>query len=149
MEIVSLSKNLGRVEVRPTVVEPDVPVHQPVRTRIAAYLAARGEATFNELKKAIEITDGNLEAHMKKLIGAGFIDVSQKPGKEARVSCAGGRSNGATTWAARRSSLPSGALSLGSWQRTLRPTRRRSKVEQRVPARGGRALACSGGHARI
>ena len=47
--------------------------HQPIRTRMAAFLAGRGEATFNELKKAIGITDGNLDAHMKKLTGAGYV----------------------------------------------------------------------------
>ncbi len=55
-------------------------LHQPVRTRIAAYLAARGEATFNELKKAIGITDGNLEAHMKKLVGAGYVSARRETG---------------------------------------------------------------------
>ncbi len=55
-------------------------LHQPVRTRIAAYLAARGEATFNELKKAIGITDGNLEAHMKKLVGAGYVETRKETG---------------------------------------------------------------------
>lgn len=55
-------------------------LHQPVRTRITAYLAARGESTFNELKKAITVTDGNLEAHMKKLVGAGYIDTRRETG---------------------------------------------------------------------
>jgi predicted ArsR family transcriptional regulator len=49
-------------------------LHQPVRTRIVAYLAARGEATFNELKKALDITDGNLDSHMKKLVNADYIE---------------------------------------------------------------------------
>lgn len=48
-------------------------LHQPVRTRIAAYLAARGSATFTELKKELDVTDGNLEAHMKKLTAAKYI----------------------------------------------------------------------------
>jgi predicted ArsR family transcriptional regulator len=55
-------------------------LHQPVRTRIAAYLAARGESTFSELKKAIGITDGNLEAHMKKLVGAGYVEARRETG---------------------------------------------------------------------
>jgi predicted ArsR family transcriptional regulator len=48
-------------------------LHQPVRTRLAAYVAARGEATFNELKQALEATDGNLEGHVKKLVAAGYL----------------------------------------------------------------------------
>lgn len=55
-------------------------LHQPVRTRIVAYLAARGETTFNELKRAVEITDGNLDAHMKKLLGAGYVDARRETG---------------------------------------------------------------------
>ncbi len=62
---------------RPTL---DSILHQPVRTRIAAYLAARGETTFNELKRVIEITDGNLEAHMKKLVGAGYVEARRETG---------------------------------------------------------------------
>lgn len=53
-------------------------LHQPIRTRIAAYLTARGDATFTDLKKALALTDGNLEAHMKKLIQTGYVSVSQK-----------------------------------------------------------------------
>jgi predicted ArsR family transcriptional regulator len=53
--------------------ELDPLLHQPVRTRLAAYVAARGEATFNELKQALEATDGNLEGHVKKLVAAGYL----------------------------------------------------------------------------
>ncbi len=59
----------------------DPVLHQPVRTRIAAFLAARGESTFTELKKALEITDGNLEAHMKKLLSANYIVRRREQGK--------------------------------------------------------------------
>ena len=47
-------------------------LHQPLRTQIAAFLAARGEATFSELKQVLEATDGNLDAHMTKFIDAGY-----------------------------------------------------------------------------
>lgn len=65
-------------------------LHQPVRTRIVAYLAARGEATFNELKKSLEITDGNLDSHMKKLVNAEYIDTRKQPaskGKQQTLYC--------------------------------------------------------------
>jgi DNA-binding MarR family transcriptional regulator len=48
-------------------------LHQPVRTRLVAYLAARDEASFTEIKKILGLTDGNLEAHMKKLVAADYI----------------------------------------------------------------------------
>lgn len=60
-------------------VEFDPVLHQPVRTRLVAYLATRGEATFTELKQALETTDGNLDAHVKKLVAAKYL----KPRKES------------------------------------------------------------------
>lgn len=49
-------------------------LHQPVRTQIAAYLAGRGEATFAELKRALAATDGNLDAHLTRLLDAGYLE---------------------------------------------------------------------------
>ncbi len=56
-------------------------LHQPLRTQIAAYLAGAGEATFSELKKRLEVSDGNLEAHLKKLIAADYIAVRKDHGE--------------------------------------------------------------------
>ena len=56
-------------------------LHQAVRTRVVAYLATRGETTFTELKSALGITDGNLEAHMKKLTGANYIRARRESGE--------------------------------------------------------------------
>ena len=44
-------------------------LHQPLRTQIAAYLVGRGEASFSELKRILQCTDGNLDAHVKKTTG--------------------------------------------------------------------------------
>lgn len=51
----------------------DPVLHQPVRTEIVAYLVGRGEATFSELKRVLQASDGNLESHLKKLIGADYV----------------------------------------------------------------------------
>lgn len=59
----------------------DVILHQPLRTRIVAYLASRGEATFTELKQLLEVTDGNLEAHIKKLRQADYLITHKEKGK--------------------------------------------------------------------
>ena len=64
--------------------ELDTVLHQPVRTRIAAFLATRDKATFTELKKELDITDGNLDAHMKKLLTSGYIKAAKKPGTGKR-----------------------------------------------------------------
>jgi len=52
-------------------------LHQPIRTRLMAFLTARGEATFKELKDLLKVTDGNLDAHVRKLTDAGFV-ISRK-----------------------------------------------------------------------
>jgi len=64
----------------------DSVLHQPIRTRIAAFLSARGETTFSELKQALKLTVGNLEAHMKKLTQTGYVDVRKEAdvGQESR-----------------------------------------------------------------
>lgn len=55
-------------------------LHQPVRTQIVAYLAGRGEATFSEFKRVLGQTDGNLDAHLKKLVDAGYLDARKDIG---------------------------------------------------------------------
>jgi len=55
-------------------------LHQPVRTRIVAYLSTRGESTFNELKKVLEVTDGNLDSHLKKLLSVKYIASKKQAG---------------------------------------------------------------------
>lgn len=67
--------------IRTPLSQLDEILHQPVRTRIAALLAARGDTTFTELKQALDITDGNLEAHMKKLLGAQYVRAKKTQGK--------------------------------------------------------------------
>lgn len=53
-------------------------IHQPARTQLVAYLASRGETTFTELKRVLGLTDGNLDAHLKKLIEAGYLTVRKE-----------------------------------------------------------------------
>jgi len=50
-------------------------LHQPLRTQLAAFLAGAGEATFSELKRKLEVSDGNLDSHLKKLIAADYVNV--------------------------------------------------------------------------
>ncbi len=38
-----------------------------------AFLAGRGEATFKELKDLLHVTDGNLDAHIRKLLAVNYI----------------------------------------------------------------------------
>ncbi len=50
----------------------DQAFHQPVRTRLAALLYQEPKS-FSQLKAELEITDGNLDAHLRKLSGAGYL----------------------------------------------------------------------------
>lgn len=55
-------------------------IHQPLRTQIVAFLAGAQEVTFTELKQTLEVSDGNLESHLKKLIAADYIAVRKESG---------------------------------------------------------------------
>lgn len=59
-------------------------LHQPLRTQLAAFLSGRGEATFSELKRVLGATDGNLDAHLNKLVEAGYVESRKEPGAGAR-----------------------------------------------------------------
>lgn len=67
--------------------ELDPLLHQPLRTRLVAFLAGAGEQTFNDLKRQFEVTDGNLDAHLKKLLAAGYVTVHKVPGSRRPQSC--------------------------------------------------------------
>ena len=56
-------------------------LHQPVRTRLTAFLKARGQTSFRELKQALEVSDGNLDSHMKKLLAADYVTVEKNTGR--------------------------------------------------------------------
>src|SRR5215470_18619631 len=46
--------------------------HQVVRTRIGVLLHANA-CSFRELKNRLGVTDGNLDAHLRKLSAAGYL----------------------------------------------------------------------------
>lgn len=50
-------------------------LHQPLRTQLAAFLAGVGEVTFSDLKRQLDVSDGNLDSHLKKLIAADYVKV--------------------------------------------------------------------------
>lgn len=55
-------------------------LHQPLRTQLAAYLAGAGEATFSDLKHQLDVSDGNLDSHLKKLLAADYVCVRKETG---------------------------------------------------------------------
>src|SRR3954453_10966058 len=46
--------------------------HQVVRTHLASFLNV-GPCSFTELKNRLGVTDGNLDAHLRKLSAAGYL----------------------------------------------------------------------------
>ena len=58
-------------------------IHERVRLAIVSALAVHEMLTFNELKSALEITDGNLSVHARKLEDANYIACTK--GYEGRI----------------------------------------------------------------
>lgn len=55
-------------------------IHQPIRLRIMAALnclAPQTQACFSYLKDLLELTDGNLGAHLRKLEESGYIEITK------------------------------------------------------------------------
>lgn len=55
-------------------------IHQPVRLRVMAALVSLGpdeEVDFTYLRDLLEVTDGNLGAHLRKLEEAGYIAINK------------------------------------------------------------------------
>ena len=48
-------------------------IHERMRLGIVSALAANQSLTFNELKKLLETTDGNLSVHARKLEEANYV----------------------------------------------------------------------------
>jgi DNA-binding MarR family transcriptional regulator len=72
----------------------DEVVHGRLRLGIMAYLAHAEAADFNELKSALNATQGNLSIHLRKLEEAGYVAIdksflNRKPLTRARLTDAG------------------------------------------------------------
>jgi DNA-binding MarR family transcriptional regulator len=54
--------------------ELDRLIHERMRLAIVSALAVNDSLTFNELKRLLDTTDGNLSVHARRLEEAGYID---------------------------------------------------------------------------
>jgi DNA-binding HxlR family transcriptional regulator len=75
-------------------VELDRVIHERVRLAIVSALAGAQSLSFNELKDLLDITDGNLSVHARRLEEAGFITceksfVDRVPRTEYQLTAAG------------------------------------------------------------
>lgn len=71
-------------------------IHERMRLGIVSSLAANRSLTFNELKKLLKTTDGNLSVHARKLEEANYIACNKSfqgrmPKTEYRLTEAGRR----------------------------------------------------------
>jgi DNA-binding HxlR family transcriptional regulator len=76
--------------------ELDPVIHERVRLGIISALAVNDVLSFNDLKKLLEITDGNLSVHARKLEIAGYLKctksfVGRQPRTEFRLTASGRR----------------------------------------------------------
>lgn len=81
---------------RPTPVGLNRVIHERVRLAIVSALASAQSLTFNELKELLDITDGNLSVHARRLEDAGFVAckksfVDRVPRTEYQLTAAGRR----------------------------------------------------------
>lgn len=77
-----------------TPVELDRVIHERVRLAIVSALAGAESMSFNELKDLLDLTDGNLSVHARRLEEAGFVAceksfVDRVPRTEYRLTPAG------------------------------------------------------------
>jgi DNA-binding MarR family transcriptional regulator len=77
-------------------VELDRLIHERMRLGIVSALAANESLTFNDLKRLLDATDGNVSIHARKLEEAGYIAChkgfeGRVPRTEYRLTAAGRR----------------------------------------------------------
>ena len=69
-------------------------IHGRLRLGVMAYLANAEVADFNELKRVLQVTQGNLSVQLRKLEDAGYIGIEKsflgrKPLTRIRITAAG------------------------------------------------------------
>ena len=69
-------------------------IHERTRLALVSALAANSVMSFNDLKSLLQITDGNLSVHARKLEEAGYLECSKGfegrlPRTEYRLTAAG------------------------------------------------------------
>jgi len=71
-------------------------IHERLRLGILSALSVNESLTFNELKKLLETTDGNLSVHARKLEEAGYVSCTKSfegrmPRSDFRLTAPGRR----------------------------------------------------------
>jgi DNA-binding MarR family transcriptional regulator len=92
-------KNTGKPGVQQETLENALPnldriIHERMRLGIISALAVNDSLTFNELKKLLQTTDGNLSVHARRLEDAEYVECTKSfegrmPRTEYRLTAAG------------------------------------------------------------
>ena len=93
------SAGVARPVIQPggkTLPDLDRLIHERMRLGIISALAVNESVTFNELKKLLKTTDGNLSVHARKLEEAHYVNCTKSfdrrlPKTEYRLTAAGRR----------------------------------------------------------
>ena len=67
------TKSPATTPIKTTIPDFDRLIHERIRLGIISALAANSSLTFNDLKRLLETTDGNLSVHARKLEEAKYI----------------------------------------------------------------------------
>ncbi len=62
----------------PHLAELDRLIHERMRLGIVSALAVHASLTFNDLKRLLDTTDGNISVHARKLEEAGYISCTKR-----------------------------------------------------------------------
>lgn len=94
-ETAKLRSVRGRA-IGPDTGEFDRLIHERVRLGIVSALAVNEKLSFNDLKKLLKITDGNLSVHARKLEDANYVSCTKSfegrvPRTEYRLTAEGRR----------------------------------------------------------
>ena len=91
----------GRVRDERPAIAPELPeldrlIHERMRLGIVSALATNDSLSFNDLKRVLKTTDGNLSVHARKLEDAAYISCDKffegrVPRTEYRLTAAGRR----------------------------------------------------------
>jgi len=86
----------GSARTRKSAVELDRVIHERVRLGIVSALAVNETLSFNDLKRLLGTSDGNLSVHARRLEEAGYVECTKSfrgrvPHTEYRLTAAGRR----------------------------------------------------------
>ena len=92
----SREKTRERAPVAPELPELDRLIHERIRLGIVSALATNDSLSFNDLKRVLKTTDGNLSVHARKLEEAQYISCvkffeGRVPRTEYRLTATGRR----------------------------------------------------------